>query len=410
MSVDILIIGSGPAGSSTALHLAQLAPELIPHTLILEKAHHPRPKLCGGGLVIDAETILERLGLDVSEIPHVDAKSAHLDFEGRGMHVRLSRGHALRMIQRDEFDAWLVKNAESKGVEIKEGVTVKDVQPREECVIVETDAGDFAAQVVIGADGSNGVTRHCVLPQTPVHTARLLEVFTPVIARSDIVPEWEATKQSDDNRETAAPTPFARKDSQIRQEVAYFDFFPVPQGIAGYVWDFPTQVKGQAMRCRGVYDTNLLADCSRPPLKNPLAVEMARHGYDLDDYKLQGYPIRWFSPRSQFSAPRVLLVGDAAGVDPLFGEGISMALGYGQLAAQAIQEAFIKGDFFFRNYRHRILRSSMGAALTARWGIAQMLYHLHFRRFQRFFWRHMGGIILAAASIFVINWAKRSGD
>ena len=55
---DILIIGAGPAGLSTALHLAQLAPELVGRTLILEKAHHPRPKLCGGGLLPYVEVIL----------------------------------------------------------------------------------------------------------------------------------------------------------------------------------------------------------------------------------------------------------------------------------------------------------------------------------------------------------------
>ena len=79
---DILILGGGPAGLSTALHLAQLAPELIPRILILEKAHYPRPKLCAGGLLADAEIILDRLGLDVSEVPHVDASAVHLDFAG----------------------------------------------------------------------------------------------------------------------------------------------------------------------------------------------------------------------------------------------------------------------------------------------------------------------------------------
>jgi flavin-dependent dehydrogenase len=34
----------------------------------------------------------------------------------------------------------------------------------------------------------------------------------------------------------------------------------------------------------------------------------------------------------------VLLVGDAAGADPLFGEGISIALGYGVVAAREIGE------------------------------------------------------------------------
>lgn len=41
-------------------------------TLILEKARHPRPKLCVVGLVIDAEVILQNLDLDVSEVQHVE--------------------------------------------------------------------------------------------------------------------------------------------------------------------------------------------------------------------------------------------------------------------------------------------------------------------------------------------------
>ncbi|MEW6405818.1 MAG: NAD(P)-binding protein [Chloroflexota bacterium] len=40
---DILILGAGPSGLSTALHLAQHYPHLTPRILILEKAHHPRP-------------------------------------------------------------------------------------------------------------------------------------------------------------------------------------------------------------------------------------------------------------------------------------------------------------------------------------------------------------------------------
>ena len=49
--------------------------------------------------------------------------------------------------------------------------------------------------------------------------------------------------------------------------------------------------------------------------------------------------MRWFEPALPVSIPRVLLVGDAAGSDALFGEGISIALGYGYHAAQAIQYA-----------------------------------------------------------------------
>lgn len=52
---DVIIVGAGPAEISTALHLANLAPELITRTLILEKEGHLRPKLCGGGILPDAE-------------------------------------------------------------------------------------------------------------------------------------------------------------------------------------------------------------------------------------------------------------------------------------------------------------------------------------------------------------------
>jgi len=95
-SADILIVGAGPAGLSTALHLAQRPPELAARILVLEKAHHPRPKLCAGALVVDAEVILGRLWLDCAEVPHVDASVARFNFRGRGPSVRLRRGHTLR--------------------------------------------------------------------------------------------------------------------------------------------------------------------------------------------------------------------------------------------------------------------------------------------------------------------------
>jgi menaquinone-9 beta-reductase len=381
MEQDILIIGGGPSGLSTALHLARDYPGLAPRVLVLEKKHYPRPKLCAGGLVLDAETLLERLGLDVAEIPHVDVENIHLDFESKGLGVRVPGRHALRVIRRDEFDHWLAGKVRERGIEIREDVNVRDIKIESGCVSVVTGQGNFQAAVVVGADGSNGVTRRCIFPRAAVHTARVLEVLTPA--------------QASPNSERAQGT------------IAYFDFLPVPENIAGYIWDFPTQVKGESMRCWGIYDTNLQADEIRPPLRISLGEEMSRSGVHLDDYEIQGHPIRWFSPDNPMSAPRVLFVGDAVGADPLFGEGISFALGYGALAAQEIGRAYRQNEFSFKGYKSRVLRSPLGQALIARWVITYIIYPLKWKWFQILLWRIMKPVVIVVAWLFVLNWGKR---
>jgi flavin-dependent dehydrogenase len=384
---DVLIIGGGPAGLSAALHLTKFAPHLTGRILLLEKAHYPRPKLCAGGLTADAEILLERLGLDVREVPHVDASGMHFDFEGKGLKISARKRHTLRVIRRDEFDAWLAEKTREAGIEIREEVTVKDVQPDDKGVSIITDQGEYRAQVVIGADGSNGVTRRCVLPNAPVYTARLLEVLTPT---------------------QPSPIFFENGRGQGRGlRVGVFEFSPVPDNIAGYIWDFPTQLKGQPMRCWGIFDSNLLSDSKRPALKEPLREEMARQGFELDDYKLQGHPIRWFDPSNRFSVPRVLLAGDAAGTDPLFGEGISMALGYGLLAARETEHAFSTGDFSFSGYKRRLARSALGRTLFIRWFVANIIYPIKWRWFQILLWRILKPIVIFVAWAFILNWGKR---
>ncbi len=103
----------------------------------------------------------------------------------------------------------------------------------------------------------------------------------------------------------------------------------------------------------------------------------------------------------------MLLVGDAAGADGIFGEGISIALGYGRVAAEVIQSALASGDLSFEDYGRRVLRSPLGQALTVRTVITHILYRLHWAWFQRFFWRVLKPLVQAFSLLIVLNWARR---
>ena len=100
-------------------------------------------------------------------------------------------------------------------------------------------------------------------------------------------------------------------------------------------------------------------------------------GLDFEEAgSVQGAPIRLFSPWNRLSSERVLLAGDAAGAEPLFGEGISMALAYGEAAAADLERAFESGRFDFRGYRRRVLLSTLGRYMMLRWLVAAAGYRV----------------------------------
>ncbi|MCP4427697.1 MAG: hypothetical protein GY803_24700 [Chloroflexi bacterium] len=359
-SVDVLIVGSGPSGISTALNLVRQDSSWAERIVVVDKAVHPRPKLCGGGVTHIGQNILAELGLPF-EPPNFEVREVRLVYEDR--RFSFYGNPVFRIVRRDEFDHWLVKTAEKVGVTVRQGEAVKQIIPHDDYVEVVTEKETFHAKTVVAADGSRSFVRRSLKWDDASRVARLLEVLTPENAH--IQPEF-------------------------RDGVAVFDFTRMTDGLQGYYWDFPSYVGGRPFMNRGLFDSRARPERPKAKLKSQLRDSLAERGRNLDDYELKGHPIRWWDKNGRFSIPRVLLVGDAAGVDPLFGEGISFALGYGRVAAPTLIDAFTRQDFSFANYGQRLLADPLFVQLRIRVRLARIAYRFQSPWLARLGWRVVG--------------------
>jgi len=319
--------------------------------ILFDKDAHPRPKLCGGGVTRIGLETLQGLGFDLPlPIPHEVVNEVRLLYRGREIRAR-GRPEFL-VFNRIEFDAYLAEQVRRRGVIFQENEAVERLKFGSARVEVKTSRGVYQAKAVVGADGSKGITRRIVGRHNSGNkVARVLETI----------------RQTDADR------------AHFQAHFAVFEFTPVDQGLQGYFWDFPSRVEGQPRFNRGVYDARFIKENKRAKLPAILKSEINNLEGNEGEVDFQGHPIHWFSPHSRIAMPRLLLVGDAAGVDPLFGEGIGPALAYGKIAAETLDAASKKDDFSFGDYKRRLLTSAIGRNLFYRWFFSWCIYRLSMR-------------------------------
>ncbi len=105
-----------------------------------------------------------------------------------------------------------------------------------------------------------------------------------------------------------------------------------------------------------------------------------------------------------------LRAGDAAGADATFGEGISPALGYGELAARAIDDAFARGDFSFAGYGRAVATSALGRSLARRTKAARLLNRFHWPIVQKMIWWRMTPVARWYITKVLFNWGPQVGE
>ncbi|MCC7165337.1 MAG: FAD-dependent monooxygenase [Anaerolineae bacterium] len=355
---DIIVVGGGPTGASAAIRLAQRAPHLAARSLLIDKAVFPRKKLCGGGVTRHGWDLLNGLGvsLEVASYPVHQMRLIYADLE-----ATLYWRNLIRVVQRDEFDAALLNAARERGMAVREGVAVREIARDEDGVTLVTSAGELRARAVIAADGANSVIRQKLGLVRSDRISRLMEILTPV--------------------ESVERAP------EFANHTAVFDFTPISRNVQGYYWDFPSYKKGVPVMNRGLFDARVRPDRPRAELKPVLKGELAERGLELEDWKLEGHPERWFDPREPHSAPRIVLAGDAAGTEPWLGEGISHAIDFGIRSADYVARAFAGNDFSFADYTTRISRSRLGQRLRFKKFIAHYVYGNRGEWFYRTGWR-----------------------
>lgn len=356
MKFDVLIAGAGPAGLASALYLLTQHPELRGRVAALEKARHPRFKTCAGGLIPKTMRALGDLGLEL-EVPAVTVMRGSARTSA-GV-VDMERGDPLlTVIRRDQFDAWLARKATQAGLELIEQCRVTAVDQSREAVRVVTEHGVFEAAVLIGADGSGSRVRRTVFGPDRGKIGRALMADVPV-----------------DAEHTA----------EFAEQRYRFDFRCVEAGVSGYAWSFPCLIAGEPHLNVGIYDQRPCGDGRAVPIRfmrEQLDKSFPR--LELDpSLAFKAFPIRWFDAAASFARGRVMLAGDAAGVDPLMGEGISCAFEHGKHAASAAAR-LLSGDAGApTRYNAELHQGIIGRKLSRLEGAARRFYgpwhRLYFR-------------------------------
>ena len=347
---DVAIVGGGPAGTSTALHLVReqgIRPDRI---VILDKAKFPRDKPCAGAISQLGVDAFAKIGIGV-KVPFVEMRGVRVITEGSVGETFCAAGIIIR---RTEYDARLLDDTRAEGVVIRESETLQALERSGGGFRLTTRSAGGAvltttARFIAACDGAGSTTRKLLGLREPERKGHLYVLET---------------------------TPRACDSGTVRGLIDFDLSIVDDEGLQGYYWDFPTIIDGVAHVSRGIYHANLERTGQRKgsDVKGSLARSLARRGIDITQVKPRPFSTRPFVPTSTIARHGVVLVGEAAGIDHTTGEGIAQAIVMGAIAARHLTRALRTGLGAFDAYAHEVRTSTIGRHMLQSAWLAQRVY------------------------------------
>jgi geranylgeranyl reductase family protein len=289
---DVAIVGAGPAGSTTAHHLAKAGAKV----LLVDRAKFPRDKPCGGGVTARA---FAQAPVDITPVVEQTIDRVRISFRLGGVFDFDYPKTLVYMTQRHRLDAFLVEQAVEAGGDFQDGRLIRELELGPDGVRLAMDGDNVEAGVVVGADGANGLVARNVGLKPVLEAPVALEANLPY-TNGGPPAAW---------RETLA-----------------LELGSMP---GGYGWSFP-KADHFNVGCGGWQSEG-------GRLRPHLAALREHYGLaEVDMENVRGHHLPTREGDAAITRGPVLLVGDAAGlVDPMSGEGIFAAFVSGRLAAEA---------------------------------------------------------------------------
>jgi geranylgeranyl reductase family protein len=325
---DVIVVGAGPAGATTAFYLAQSGLDV----LLLEKSRFPREKVCGDGLTPRAVKSLVGMGISVTEQDGW-VRNKGLRVIGAGKRLELPwpelasyPGYGL-VRTRHDLDETLARRAEKAGARLHEGVTVTAPVRSERTGRITgvaakaADGGEeltYRARVVVAADGNS--SRLSVAMGLRKREDRPLGVAVRTYYRTH--------RHDDDYLES------------------WLDLWDGDRLLPGYGWIFGMG-DGTSNVGLGLLNTSAAFGHTdyHALLRKWLKGMPAEWGFTEENrtQPIRGAALPMGFNRTPHYHQGLLLAGDAGGmVNPFNGEGIAYAMESGEILARTIVQALAR--------------------------------------------------------------------